>query len=500
MNRTPPAPMSRQEQRLLWILIGLATLVFLFFSLGWPVAPGRVYRNYLEHYYGLPTFDTFARSVGASYVLGWISQLPASGMEVAMLLLYLVHLLATYHTARLFGVGIAQIVTLVMIFHTTLLANFHSLNHAPLTALAVSLWSVALVRLFRTQSKAGLFFLGLVTFMPVLMRQTPMALLLTLVFPVVCFGLSRQTLTRSAILGAGFLVGLTGLLIYHHQAFNVWKLSSKTNLQVPVVHVLFASPKLAPEHGPKNRELLRLVQDELLSLEEYQKSGVTLRHFTTGPMSMNQYTDLIYLNHRHPGVLTEAVSEAIRARPLAFAGSLLTMTWNMYTTNPALWPPSSQPRAEKAPDDPPASELARLRAAYPEQNKSDLARIMIDQAFPIPTQAQKEAVADQIARIKEKFTRSGDYHAAFVVISFLQKIVPPMLLFLILTPFLLPGMRSPEIRLLVVMLIPIILLIFMSGLFAPDPELRAPFDFLIILGGVVGARELAARALAWGTR
>ncbi|MBF0110934.1 MAG: hypothetical protein HQL76_17340 [Magnetococcales bacterium] len=480
----------RQERFFLLIIVSAAILLFLFYSLAWPMAPGRVYVNYLEHYHGYLTFDTFARSPGASYMLGWISQLSLPWIEFSFLVMYLTHLLTVYYTARLFGVLVAQIVIIILLFHFSIMDLFHKLGYAPLLSLALSIWSATIVHFFKTRSYRTLFFLGLLTASLMLIRQTPIIFIMTAAFPLVCFGISKQNWMRSAMIGIGFMVGLFALLVYNYITFNVFKLSSSLGVQFPTVHVLFYAPGLSDSYGPKNKRLLTLLQENVLSKDAYVQKNITLDAFNNNTLkNMQQYTDLVFLNHEYPGVLIDAVHESIQAQPWRFIKSLFTMTWNMYGTNPTLWPPSPPTKDRSQDKEVNPSRQNATKVDYPERDKSHLTDIMIDKNFrkTVKIPDEEDPIRAEINKTVAKFKKDGNYHVSFVIISFLTNIVPPMLFFLLASFLLIFKIRSIEVRLLLTMLIPVILINFGSGVLGQQmTDLRVPFDFLIILGGVLG--------------
>ncbi len=122
-----PLNMKHEGPFLLKLLV-LALLIFSLYSLAFPLHPGRDFGGYLEHFYGKVAANTLFRPVGASYLLGMISNLPLLLAEVAFLLMYLCHIFMVYITSRIFGVQVARIVTLLMLFDFSVLAIFHRLD------------------------------------------------------------------------------------------------------------------------------------------------------------------------------------------------------------------------------------------------------------------------------------------------------------------------------------------------------------------------------------
>ncbi|MBF0141044.1 MAG: hypothetical protein HQL74_12285 [Magnetococcales bacterium] len=481
---------SRQESRFLVATLLMATALFVLYSVGFSITPGRCFTSYLEHYYGYLTFDTFARSVGSSYLLGWISQLSMSWIHVVFCLMYLAHLLTVYYTARLFGRLTARIVMILMIFHVGVLNFFHQMGHAALLCLALSTWSAILVQFFRTRKHVTLFLLGLLTGSLMLIRQTSILFLLTAVFPVVCFGSTALNWMRSAVIGLGFLVALFALLFYNYFTFNVFKLSSSIGLQVPTIHVAFFGPGFSTDYGPKNQELLKLM-DARLGNEDYKNKKITIDQFNNNTLkNMQQYTDLVMLNHEHPGVLTGAIYESILARPVIFIKSLLTMTWRMFTINPPLWPPSPNPEQKRTPQ-------ARQNdtADYVVLDKTNLSKIMIDNEFKqtLKIPDELDPTRARINLIVDRFKQNGNYYASFVFTSFLKDVLPPMLVFLLASFLLIFKINALEVKLLLTILIPTLMIIFGSGLIGQQlTDLRLPLDFLVILGGVAGVLPVRA--------
>ncbi|MEO5332526.1 MAG: hypothetical protein H7839_10925 [Magnetococcus sp. YQC-5] len=493
-----------QEIIFLLVMLGVASLLFLFFSLAWPMEPGREYWIYLEHAYGIISNSSFFRPAGASHILGWISEWSLPWIEWAFLAMYLTHLATSYYTARLFGVMTARVVTLIMLLNFSVLATFHRLDGYPLFCLATSIWTACVVHFFRSGSNITAFFLGLLTVLPLLMRQTGIILLLAIAFPLVCFGISRQTWLRSAMLALGVMVGLLGFSSYNYVHFDKFMITPPSGVIIPAFFVYRLAPKFSPEYGPHNQKLIKTIQEELLTQDVYVQNQVDLHQFMTHSLDMRKFGDLIYLDNVYPDILKNAAYESIRAKPAEFFKALFTSTWRMYI-NDALgplplakeMPPENSPETThvNGSDHPPTDSIKPNPKAIPisYSSRPDLARFT-GTPYP-PSKVDEAKIKDKINIIMKQFKTEGNYHIAFLIKYFLSTLMPPMLFFMLASFLLVFRIRSLEVRLLATLLVPAMLLIFASSFVNQLPEYRAPFDFLILLGGVVGL--MGTRLNSW---
>ncbi len=468
----------RREWLFLAYLIGFATILFYSYSMAWPLVDGRDYTDYLGHYYGIVSSKTFFRPVGASYLLGWLSQLSLPWQQFAILLLYLTHLLTAYYTARLFGVVTARIVAIILLLDISVLAAFLRLDSDPLFCLAASIWSAVMVTFFRNRNLIVSFFLGVLLFLPILIRQSAIVLLLSLLFPLICFGFSKQNWRQTGVIALGAVMGLCALTTYNYLHFNRVALAAPAGLYLPAFHVFKYAPKFAPEYGPHNQKLLKTIEAELLTQEVYLNNHVDLNQFLTDSLDTRKFSDLIYLNNIHPNIVEQATFESIQARPLQFLKSLASMTWNLYLHDNTGFLPLPTPETA-------TTKPHEITIAY--SSRPDLLK-QIQDPFP-PQTIDLQAITDKITQATKNLGEQGNYHLAFVIKYLLANVIPPLLFFLVLSIFLLCKITLLEIRLLLTLLIPAVCVVFGSGLISQLPAYRVPFDFLIILGGVVGIQR-----------
>ncbi|MBF8273173.1 MAG: hypothetical protein HW380_2278 [Magnetococcales bacterium] len=511
-------PVSKEEQKFLLLIVCSAVVLFLFFSLAWPVGPGRLFSDYLLHYYGVIGFNIFHRSPGSSHIIGWISLLSHPWFEFIFLLFYVAHILMAYYIARHFGMMTARIVAIVLLFDMAVMDIFHGLQQAPLLSLAVSIWSASLYYFFRSESTKTLFLIGLGTASLLLFRQSTLIYILSLSFPVICFGFSKKNFKRVAILAAGFLFGYFGILTYNYHAFGVFKLAGSAVNQLPTYHVTLTAPRFSPDYGPHNKKLLKAVEEELLCKDWYIQNKVTMNNFLHGPLNTNVVRDLYIMDSWYPGIYHNAVYESVRANPLEFIKSLFTITWIMHVNDPELLPPSPysdvaaavklmrKHKREKHDNDVdpiiPAEMIDKGCAKVVQHPRGDsdfFAKLFVDPSFPFnPLKTEKNIqLIKNVREIEDRLTNVGSYHVSYAIISFFRTINPPMLFFLVPSFFLAFKLRFVEVRLFATILIPTYLSVLITGLLPlPMAEYRVPYDFLIILGGVVGLQSVFGRMLS----
>ncbi|MBF0141531.1 MAG: hypothetical protein HQL74_14775 [Magnetococcales bacterium] len=494
----------REDARFILVLMLLGSFAYLFVYAGWPLLPGREYWTFLEHYYGLQTGGAFFRPVGASYLLGWFFEQGRLGMVLAMLSTYLLFLLSVYMLGLAFSRTTARIVSLIMLFHFQVTILFLKVDGDYLLCLAMALWSVLIMRLFKMEKSFGLFLLGLATFLPILFRQTAILYLSAAFFPLICFGFSKKNLFKTMTIAAGFTAGLLCMLVYNQAAFGSFSFPSLSGY-IPTLHVYRFGPGFSAEYGPENRNLLQLVERELLSKSVYVENRVSIKDFLEYRWDIRKFSDLLYLDRIiDRGVLFRASMESIVSRPGEFVKSIFSMILQMFVDeySPALPVRLSKPDAAALenldykemsdagqPIAPPsAPNPVTIHMAYsstPEAMKHlNVPRILEKERKPT---AKEQSVKKKLVEAWKLFSVQGNYNVAMIAKKVLIPIVPPMLFFLaasLLLPFV--DRLRRRARLLMVMLATAFGVIIISGLVHQFPEYRLPFDFLIVLGGVVG--------------
>ncbi|MBF0147186.1 MAG: hypothetical protein HQL85_13555 [Magnetococcales bacterium] len=479
----------RQEGPFLLVALMVAVLFFYAFSMAWPIRTGRDYGAYLEHYFGLKIAYTMFRPVGASYILGWISEWPVVWIEAFFMLLYLAHLLTSYLTARYFGLMTARVVLVLLMMDLTVLAIFHRLDGYSLFCLAISTLSAAMVWLHRKENHYVLFFLGLMIVLPILMRQTGIVLFLYFLIPVVCFGINRFQIMRSMVMALGVMTGLMGIMTYNYVHFDRWSISlSSGGNYIPTFIVYRMGPKFAEEYGPANRKLLQTIKEELLVKDVYVENKVDINHFIQYSLDEYKFFDLFYLDKIHPGLVRDAAIESIKARPVKFIKALVTSVWRMFVfdgLDPVILPDRVAHLALKLPREP---ELPFSYSMTPE--------VISQIELPFhPAKIEDKPILEKSHKLQMKIRGHGIYRVQVVFKYFVASILPPMLFFLALTFLLLFFIRSREVRLLGVLFAAALLIPLLSAVLNFLPEYRAPVDFLILLAAVVGVRNVLAPAV-----
>ncbi|MBF0434407.1 MAG: hypothetical protein HQL77_03430 [Magnetococcales bacterium] len=494
----------REDARFILTLMLLGCFTYLFAYAGWPLLPGREYWTFLEHYYGLQTGGAFFRPVGASYLLGWFFEMGRPGMVLAMLSTYLLFLLCVYMLGLAFSRTTARITSLIMLFHVQVTILFLKVDGDFLLCLAMALWSVLMMRYYKMEKSFGLFLLGLATFLPILFRQTAILYLTAAFFPLLCFGFTKKNLFKTMTIAAGFTAGLFCMLVYNQATFDRFSFPSLSGY-IPTLHVYRFGPGFSAEYGPENRKLLQLVERELLAKPVYVENRVSIKDFLEYRWDIRKFSDLLYLDRViDRGILFRASMESIVSRPGEFAKTIFSMILHMFVDaySPALPEHSSKP-ASATPENlednqisdsgqpitpPSVPNPVNIHLAYsstPEAMKQlNVPRILEKERKPT---AKEQSIKKKLAEAWKMFEVQGNYHVAMIAKMALIPMVPPMLIFLaasLLLPFV--DRFRKRARLLMVMLAPAFGVIMISGLVHQFPEYRLPFDFLIILGGIVG--------------
>ena len=494
----------RNDLMFIILLMSLGGVFFCFAYAGWGLIPGREYWAYLQHYFGLKSGTAMFRPVASSYLIGWLFELGRPGALWVLALLYQVFLFCVYYTSSLFGKTTARIVALIMVFNMQVTLFFTKMDGDLLLCLSIAFWSATLVRFFRVDKYAVNIMLGLLVFLPTLSRQTAIVYFIAAAFPIFCFGFSKDNLRRSLIMIMMFSSGILFLLSYNYTQFGIFSFPQLKGY-IPSFHVYRYGAQFSPDYGPENRKLLDLLDKKILSHKIYVENGVDREKFFLYNKDVRKFTDLLYLEKIvEPNILTRASIESILANPTDFIRSCASMMFHIFTKHfspPLPIAPPPQPSVNQ----PIISKNAKVPANVPVINSPSRPNpVRIPTAFSSTPEAMTQLgmmntkaiknmrneiqeIKDNVIRVQKGFFNQGSYSIAYSVKYFMIPMTPPMLFFL-MALFLLPFAKyeRSNVRLLMVMVVPALGIIFASGLVHQLQDYRIPFDFLIVLGGVVG--------------
>ncbi|MBF0631989.1 MAG: hypothetical protein HQL89_13495 [Magnetococcales bacterium] len=358
----------------------------------------------------------------------------------------------------------------------------------------ISILSAGIASLYRSNNHKTLFLIGLLTTLPLLMRQTGLPLMIVAIFPILVSGITKHNLFRVAVICLGGSVGLLGLMMYNHLNFGKFTITSGNTSYLAPYLVYKLGPKFSEEFGPANKKLLKTIQEELLTKDVYVNAGVNIDNFIQYSDDELKYVDLLYLEFLYPGILGDATFEAIGARPVKFVKAMVTAMWRTFVFSgvDAIQLPDHVKHKEAKPRPEPA-----ISAPY--SWDPDIVKAMAPKLRDVPVDDQ--AIGKKVVQIHNKFYkyyRSGYfqhgeyviYRVKIIVKYFMAEILPPLLFFLLACALLLFHLDEPEVRLLLTLLMPSLLIVIASIFISQITDYRAPFDFLIILGGVIGLQRL----------
>jgi hypothetical protein len=315
-------------------LFGLALLVYGVESIAWPMAAGRDFGSYVEYYVKmwqlhpvLPESMLWRTPIAPIVIGGSLDFGGGYLLEIVMAVLFAASVVAWTLVARRFGPLPAFVTALILLLYASYAALFHTASSDPIFAAGFAFWALGFVSVIRSPSLWRFALLGLGVAVLVLIRPSNQILLVFALTPLfVAVGWRRRIAWMSgfAVAAAIPLLAFAELNSYRAHDFTIVRGANDL-----LFMRTYATDKIvSPDNGPNSRELARVVQRRLLTVEPYKSYGITLEQFfSSGSFRMHQ--DLFRLsdevwgwNSDHAKLRAVAV-EAIERHPWIYTRSVV---------------------------------------------------------------------------------------------------------------------------------------------------------------------------------
>lgn len=446
-----------------------AVLSYVLVLQAWPSLTGVDMSSYLEHYFQTTLEASPFRPVGASMMIGWISEFNYPGAATWMLFFYLILILSVYYVARLFGVMAARVATLLLVCHVQLTAFSKDIGSDVLMGVALALWCVLIVRFYRHDKLSIDAMQGFASFFPLLIRPSALILIVFALHPLVRFGISRRTVLRAIVFALAFLAGANGYALFNHVKYGEYYYVKDAGVQWLSYNMFLYTHMLARENGPRSQKLFDLVEQEILTHPIYQEKKITIDDFFHSNRDIRKMDDLQYLNDRYDkGILLDAALEAFKENPVHVTIHVILLPIYKLFNRPI---DLSLPIQERVPPQ---------------------AKMMSTSVNSLSNHVHVEVSPEHLAKQREidktisKLTKEGNYNLCVIYRYFIFDIFPPIGFFLVLSLLLLGQVRQDEVRILLLMELLCFVIVAASAQFTPMTRLRLPYDFIFILAGVIG--------------
>ncbi|MBF0192600.1 MAG: hypothetical protein HQL99_15910 [Magnetococcales bacterium] len=494
---------QKEDWKFLLVLVLTGGGLFELLSMAWPVGPGVDFQAYLYSYWRLTPESVLFRAVGAATLIGWLAEAGLVWMHVILLSSYLLTIVAVHRIGCFYSPMVARTVTFLYVLHVQVSHRLHHLDADSLLIPAMILWVLTVLTTERLRHVAATLIPGVMVAAMAAIKPNMVIFGISAIYPVVCDGWNRRNLLRVLYFLIGFGCGIGGLLGYNHSVSGQWLLVADANHLFPGFNVFMVNPMLSREQGPENRTLYALVEQQVLSRKPYVELGITADQFFTA-QDPRMWPDLEYVDWVHaPGIIKRASWEAIAAQPKRFliwsvlSGHYRTLTHSHIvpleskTAYGANSGQASTPAESGGPTSSVASTptpTAQIRIPY---SFSSTREMLSFYGGPRSTKdeeriaAIREKVKKRILDLTTSVNRERAFYPALLTNDLLSRLVPPMLFFALLATGLLIRIKHKEIRLLICLLMPALGVVFSSALLRPQARYRLPFDFLLILSGVI---------------
>ncbi|MBF0165388.1 MAG: hypothetical protein HQM01_12970 [Magnetococcales bacterium] len=483
----------RNDRLFVTVYSGVGLLLFIATSLGYPVTTGADFSSYLEYYYkASPEFMLF-RTAGSSWPIGMISEHGYNFFSFCVILLYLIFLGAVYYASQILGPTLGRVVSVVILLHFSLTARFHAVDADTILTLGIALWMALVVRLFRNRSLTASMTLGLASFVLVTIKPSTLLFGMFALYPLLCHGLSWSNARRALMFLAAFVSGAIGLSSYNYYHYNAFVVAGQSNIMFPAASLFRNTHIYARENGPASRELFDLVQTRLIDTQLYKDHHIDIKTFFSR-WDPRTWGDFGSLDDLRPGIIRQASIEAIIAHPTKF------LTWSIlfpgYQILVATYPLDNPMRItsteeKSATTENKAKALTTNYTSTPESNEYYRWRHRTQEEIE-----RSSKITQKINSIYNKLHKSYDYnesihlYPAYIIFSFLARIVPPMLFFVATSLLLFRKWHSESARLLLLTSFIALTVVSASSILEVLPRYRIPFDFILILSGIAGIAHI----------
>ncbi|MBF8271389.1 MAG: hypothetical protein HW380_494 [Magnetococcales bacterium] len=479
------------------LLVGIAA--FTIVAIAWPVSPGRESVRYFLYYYDINYMDAIGIisqvPPGVPLILGNVIKLGYAGAFAFALFCYLTALVSTYYVARLLGKTFARIITIIALMYISQNVFMHELSGDPVFTLGVALWAMVVVRLHKTPTFQSSFIIGIVSFFLVLLRPVSQIFIIVCFLPLVCFGISKNTIIQALTLLACFCTGLLGLSLYNYHQFGGFNLAALSKQMIPARNAFIFTNIMSPDYGPASRRLADLIVEKLLDSPQYKNYGVTLETVFTS-RDKRILSDLEIMDAQYgDGVLRAAAWEAISRKPFEFIHGCYILVKFIFEKTFFRFPPKTI--TQSSPDRRVAPSSSGVHA---NKQTEKLVGIPVSYYGAIDIENEKnwshekkESQRKRVAYLNEvdKILRSQEadkQFRQFIIDNIIHPLPAYSMKFFMLLSFLIfLRFRTMEVRLLFMIFLPQVGVIVFSTVFAEQSiEYRMPFDFFIILLGMAG--------------
>ncbi|MBF0605488.1 MAG: hypothetical protein HQL07_17580 [Nitrospirae bacterium] len=410
---------------------------------------------------------------------------------MALLLLYLLYLLAAYYTSRLLGLYQARIVTILLLFHFQVTVLFHQLASDNLLALFVALWSALVVRLYRNNQAFTYALLGFATFLMVLIRPSSILFGLCALIPIIMYGINRRNIMYSMIFLSVFTGGILG-----YASFNLYR--NATFYVGPGNHlfpgfIIYMNGMMDRSAGPNSQKLFTLVEQELLDAPPYSQIDINSETFFSNP-DYRSFCDLVLIDASFDeGVLKRAAFEVIFKNPGSFFIIWIKKIYFTLTHYHTLELVISDHEggvteitglAKKGPNDIPFGFYSTPEGQEKIKENANTAAIKRWKERHSDPQEHNRLEADYKQRLLRINPQPGGYLSSLFTNTFLNTLLPPMFFFFLAGLPLFLQWRNRPIRLILTMFVPGLGVVMVSSMVYPIATFRMPIDFFFILVGV----------------
>lgn len=388
---------------------GLALLVWLIQSLGWPVVAGRDLGTYLRYYAQMWQWDAvfpqamLGRTPGAPLVVGLALEAGSLAVEALMAVLFVGSVVAWTLAGASLDRRAGALVAVVLLAYPGYGALFHQFSSDALAAAALAVWSLAAVRVALRPTAGRYALLGVGLAALVLIRPGNQALLAYALAPLVLAGAAKERFARAAAFASTAVVLLALWAAHNSVRYDDFTVARGSAIVVPFARAFTEERIVSPENGEASERLARAVETELLVEEPYRSYEVDLdAFFSSGSERMLEdaasLSDRVFGWDSSYSVLREAGVEAVRRNPGAYAEGVTRTMWQLLRQPAYVVPTAPDDEAE---DD--ASEESPPPSGLPTPSEGDL----------IPGSHQGLWVSTPDNRIREVWTSATEHELVF---------------------------------------------------------------------------------------
>lgn len=333
MNNKSISQALKSDWKFLLIIIIIGIIFHIILWFGWPLHAGADADSYIYYYIDsfneTPVYHQLmaARTPIVPFFFGGLLTLGGPLLtSIVLELLALSSILCIYLIAANWGKWPARTATIIYLFMIPFQLQFHQVSSDGIFAWVILLF--CLILLYSIQSRKLKFWiiLGVIVAFATLTRPAGLSLILViLVTPFLKLGW-KKTLAYMAIFFLSFGILIGGYITYKNIRYQDHSISRGFNITTFYrISRLHDSPFKA-ENGPYTKKLIRLIENNILTTEVYQKYDVSLDDFLTYKPNSRFTGDMISIVDIKEGwntnykLLAQVSLEYIKANPKTFLG------------------------------------------------------------------------------------------------------------------------------------------------------------------------------------